>query len=321
MMMKRGPTWKIGKYLQEILRPFVDRHVQSNTFQNEEDFIEKLYDYTYQKRKFKASTMFCSLSIENFYHLVPHAKMVEVVGAFLQQNLVTNRLEQITITTVQILLQLFLYNHHFRYQDKIFTMIRGSPVTMALSKTLATIYISEWQNVITREVGRQEELFGRHNDQIFFTWNGSKEQIDIFFDKVRQYDSNVQFQYNIGFVVHYFGARFENREGELYSTVDRHNVIQRYTLPYVNGHSKCKHRDWFRSRLNRAVCYCTMVDDFQRERIYLELTCLTNGYSVLFVETQVENFFDHFHGNSIRCCLDQRRYHSFRAQWFDLMKQ
>ncbi|CAF4337030.1 unnamed protein product, partial [Rotaria magnacalcarata] len=35
---------------------------------------------------------------------------------------------------------------------------------------------------------------------------------------------------------------------------------------------------WLRSSLIRAVRYCTTIEDFNQERIYLEMTYLANGY-------------------------------------------
>ncbi|CAF4142130.1 unnamed protein product, partial [Rotaria sordida] len=65
------------------------------------------------------------------------------------------------------------------------------------------------------------------------------------------------------------------------------------------GHSKLAHSDWFLSALIRAVCYCSSVEDFNQERIYLELTSLTNGYSLLFVEAHVQYFCDYFHTHAM----------------------
>ena len=45
----------------------------------------------------------------------------------------------------------------------------------------------------------------------------------------------------------------------------------------------------------RAVCLCSSADDFMKERIYLEITFLVNGYSLMFVETYVQHFFNFFH--------------------------
>ena len=162
-------------------------------------------------------------------------------------------------------------------------------------------------------------LYSRHHDQVFFTWNGSATELGALMHTLKQRYSNVQFDYRIGAKVHFLDAEIENRQGQLSTRVYHDPNMRQYTLPYVVGHAKCQHRDWFRWALNRAVCYCSSVDDFYQERLYLELACLINDYSLLFVETQVDHFFRFVHGSEMRYCVDKNKYHSFRHQWFELM--
>ena len=115
-------------------------------------------------------------------------------------------------------------------------------------------------------------------------------------------------------------AFLENRDGRLCSRVFHHPTIQRYTLPYVLGHSKVAHSDWLRFALIRAVCYCSSVEDFRRERIYLELTYLRHGYSFMFVESHIRHFFKYFHMANMRYSNNQKDYDKFRQYWFDSMK-
>jgi hypothetical protein len=124
----------------------------------------------------------------------------------------------------------------------------------------------------------------------------------------------------MGLNVRFLNAYIENREGQLYSRVYRDPSIQSYVLPYVVGHSKLNHSEWLRSALIRAVCYCSSVEDFHQERIYLEVTCLVSGYSFLFVETHVQHFFNYFNAESMRYRVDQTKYHSFRSHWFDFLE-
>ena len=90
-------------------------------------------------------------------------------------------------------------------------------------------------------------------------------------------------------------AYIENRQGHLCTRVHHDPTIQRYTLSYVTGHSKLAYRDWLQSSLMRAVCLCSSADDFMKERVYLEIIFLVNGYSLMFVETCVQYFFNFFH--------------------------
>ncbi|CAF4450136.1 unnamed protein product [Rotaria magnacalcarata] len=131
-------------------------------------------------------------------------------------------------------------------------------------------------------------IYSKYKDLVFFTWNnGNEEEFGSFLQTIRDKNPNVQFQKLIGTNVPFLNAFVENQNGELFTPVYHHPILPRYTLPYVVGHSKLAHGDWFRSALIRAVCYCSSIEHFNLERIYLELTCLANGYSIFFVENNV----------------------------------
>lgn len=164
-------------------------------------------------------------------------------------------------------------------------------------------------------------IYSRHHDQVFFTWNSTDEELRSLLQTLKQRYPNVLFQYNIGPSVRFLDAYIKNDGGQLHTRVFHDPNMRSYTLPYVVGHAKCQHSDWLRWALNRAICYCSSVDDFYQERLYLEMTCLVNGYSLLFVETQVDHFFQHFHGGEMRYCLNEQKYHSFRHQWFEQMEE
>ena len=111
---------------------------------------------------------------------------------------------------------------------------------------------------------------------------------------------NVKVQAKMGFKSQFLNAHIENQNGTLYSCVYHDPNSQKYTLPYVIGHPKVAHSHWFRSALIRAVRYCTSVFDFNQERIYLEITCLANGYSLEFIEQRINHFFTLFDATSLR---------------------
>ncbi len=160
-------------------------------------------------------------------------------------------------------------------------------------------------------------ISSRYKDQLFFTWNGFENELDYFLQTIRQNYPHVQLRTRIGTSVSFLNAYVANQDGQLYTRVYRDPTIQAYTLPYVVGHPKVKHSDWIRSALVQAVCYCSSIEDFNQERIYIELTCLVNGYSVQFVDSRIAHFYDYFHENTLRYTMDQGRYEKFRRQWFD----
>jgi len=135
--------------------------MNSKIFHHEWDFIQKLYRYTYSQQRLTAKTLFCTIKVSNFYALASHTQLINAIVYFLQENVAMNRVEHVLISTIRNLLQLFLFNNIFCYEDKIYTITKGSPSTIPLSTTLADIYLCEWQTKLIRELGGQEELFGR----------------------------------------------------------------------------------------------------------------------------------------------------------------
>ncbi|CAF1295590.1 unnamed protein product [Rotaria sp. Silwood1] len=154
-------TWKIAKYLNQLLRPFADGVLRSTTFVNETDFIRQLNRYATTERRLRPTTLFCSIKITNFYTLDEHRNMIDTIGYFLQDHLVTNKLGLLTVQTIRNLLHLFLYNNIFSYKEDIFKFTKGAPNTVALTETLSNIYLFVWQKKLLKEVNQSIELFGR----------------------------------------------------------------------------------------------------------------------------------------------------------------
>ncbi|CAF2806208.1 unnamed protein product [Rotaria sp. Silwood2] len=315
-------TWKIAKYLNKLLRPYADGVLRSTSFTDETDFIRKLYRFANVEHRLRPSTLFCTIKITNFFALDEHKEMIDVIGYFLQDNLATNKLEPLTIQTIRNLLHLFLYNNIFSYKNSIYKFTKGSPNTLLLTETLSNVYLYIWQKKILKEVNQNIELFGRYKDQIFFTWSKSTAiALETFIEELREKNRKVRFQKLIGPNVSFLNVYIENRQGQLYTRVHHDINMPRYILPYVVGHTKSSHSDWLFLSLIRAVCYCTSIEDFQQERIYLEITFLINGYSVLFIETHVKRFFNYFYAERMRFSYNQASYDKFRQQWFQFVEQ
>ena len=158
---QHSATWKIANYLNRLLRPFVNGKTRSTTFSNETDFIRKLTHYAHTEHRLSSSTIFITITISNFYSMVSHKTMVDILSIFLRDNLARNKLQDISITTIQNLVQLFLYNNIFRYNENIYTITHGGPNTMALTDTLSNIYLFQCQKMISEKVTQNKKLFGR----------------------------------------------------------------------------------------------------------------------------------------------------------------
>ena len=161
----------------------------------------------------------------------------------------------------------------------------------------------------------------RYKDQIFFTWNGTENQLITFLQKIKNKNPHIELETSFGARVLYCNIQMENRHGQLYTSLyhHHHSNQSKYTLPYVIGHTKINHQHWFRSALIRAVHVCSNFIDFQMEQINLQMTCLLQGYSNEFIQTQLKHFYDFFHAEKNRFCLDSENYERMRRRSFDLI--
>jgi hypothetical protein len=164
-------------------------------------------------------------------------------------------------------------------------------------------------------------LILRCQHQLFFTWNDKANELGRILESIRRQTTNVHLHVVTSFDVTFLQAHIENRDGTLLTRVHHDPTRQEYTLPYVIGHSTVQHSHWLRSALIRAVRYCSCVNDFNRERIYLEVTCFTNGYSLKFVEKRIHHFFTHFDAASLRLALDQHVYNQLRQRLFTFISK
>ncbi|CAF4330785.1 unnamed protein product [Rotaria sp. Silwood2] len=313
-------TTKLGKILHQVLQPFVNKVLKPTTFRDDMDFIKKFISYNEKEHLLQQHTIFCTIEITNFSTLDNHTNMIDTIGYFLKDNLVSNKLEDFTVQTIKNLLYIFLNSNAFVYNKRLYKITKGCPTTMPLSETLSNIYIFQWEKMIFEYLRKQNEFFGRHKNQVFFTWtNETVDELTIFLQDIKDKRPDVHFRQLTGYNVVFLNTFIENQEGQFYSRIYHHPVLPRFTLPYIVGHSKSGHSDWLRSALIRAVCCCSSIEDFHRERIYLEVSYLINGYSLLFIETHIQHFFEYFHTPHLRYTNNQTEYDQFRKQWLHYM--
>ena len=316
-----SPTWLLGRFLDRLLRPVVRRAMNRTGIDDETDLAVKLQQFYQSRRLWTTKTLLATIHIKNFSAMATHSYMADVLEYFLLDHLAGHSIEKISILHLKNLLQIFLYHNVFAYGEKIYKCLKGSPTTMPLTETLANIYLCNWEKILVREVKTRQQFFGRHQQDLVFTWNGSEGDLQQFVEALRKHDTNVEMEVTMGPAVRYLNTYIENRSGQLFSRVDHSNDHQQYTLPYLNHHSIEDHSDWLRFALLRAVCCSTSVADFIRERLYLELTYLSNGYTLYYVEQRVDHFFNYFNMISMRYSSDQKLYEQLRSKVFAFIEQ
>ncbi|CAF4086121.1 unnamed protein product [Rotaria sordida] len=317
-------TTRLAHFLDQLLRPVVQRELELITFKNGADFIRKFNNYIEvdeKKNRLRPTTNFIVVTISNFYHMADHDTFLQTLQDFLTDPCHLLTIQNVPIGKIYRLTSLFLHHNRFYYDHKIYRFAKGAPMNYPLTRTLAYIYILHWLKSLFRHPFLEQEFVGRYENQLFFTWNKANSEFVHMIKAIER--PNIEMHINVSMSSHvrFLDAYIENQNGILYTRVDHDSTLQKYTLPYVIGNAKAKHSHWLRSSLIRAVRYCTSVDDFNRERIYLETTCLTNGYSLEFIEKRIEHFFQHFDAVSLRTNLDGNVYRKLRLRLMNFISE
>ncbi|CAF1249427.1 unnamed protein product [Adineta ricciae] len=324
IVTRKSITTRLAQFLEDLLQPAVERHMANTSFENSADFLQQFHQYIEEnngadKRKaqhFYPKTIFVKIQILNYYTMASHSTMLSALKDYFEDHLATRYIENISVDRIIELISVFLKNNYFYYDNNIYRCTRGCPESFKINETLAHMYTIQWQKILRRKLYIDREFYGRYHNQIFFTWNRTTYELDDFFEKFRNQYQNIQMNVNIGSTVHFIDVHLENRQGTLYTRLYHDPDSQAYTLPYVLDNPIVTHSHWLRSALIRAVrCYIS-VHDFHRERIYLEVTCLTNGYSFEFIHRRVEHFFTYFNAASLYQTVNQQVYDQLRLRLF-----
>ncbi|CAF3881794.1 unnamed protein product [Rotaria sp. Silwood1] len=320
---QHSPIQRLAQYLTQLLRPLFNIFSQSTAFFNSGDFMQKLQYYSTQSNLFLPTTHFATFKIHDLYTMISHKNLLDALHTFLVNPLVIGRYDKLSIDAIVELTAIVLENNNFTYNNNIYRFIKGGPLNLSLIYLLASIYLHDWQVPLVRNIRIRDAFYGRYNDTGFLTWNASINELQKIFDELQQaLDSNLQMTTFIGNDVHFLQASIENQNGHLYTRVYHDLICQPFLLPYAHRYPRLFHRQWFRASLLRAGQYCSKFEDFEEERLYLELTFLANGYSLDFVEYHLRQFFSRFNPKPHEPMnLNPYKYLSFRRELFRCVDQ
>ncbi len=123
----------------------------------------------------------------------------------------------------------------------------------------------------------------RYIDDVFMTTNLTLEQINLLLDRANNKDENIRISRSIGSTVEFLDVCVDNNQGKLKTTVFHKPAAEPYIVPFLSDHPRHIHRNTIKGALFRAVRLCSNVEDFDKERLNIELTLLLNGYPPKFI--------------------------------------
>jgi len=238
--------------------------------------------------------------------MIPRDGAVAALGRFLTRHAQDGKINGMTIDTIMKMARLVLNTNCFAFENKYYQQIRGGGMGSPLRMILANIYMFEWEQPLIEHQILHKELYGRYVlsslffcvsydkyryiDDVFMTTN-SWNQLNILLNRMEKKDENIRITRSMGSTIAFLDVLISNDHGQLKTSVFHKPAVEPYLLPYSSEHPRHTHCNTIKGALLRAIRLCSQVEDFDQDRLQIELKLLLNGYPLKFVTKQFQRFF------------------------------
>ncbi|CAF3955131.1 unnamed protein product [Rotaria sp. Silwood1] len=274
---------KIGRFKYDLL----ELNVQ---FINGVDVIRKLKEYQ-EHGYLTTTTLFVIFDVTDLYTMIPRDGAIAALTRFCKKYSVNGKIGNLKMDTIIQLACVVLDTNSFAYKDKYYRQIKGGAMGSPFTMVLANIYMLEWEQKLIQHQQRHHEIYGRYIDDVFMTTNLSKEEILKEIDKTTVTDSNIKITTSVNQSLEYLDVTIENDNGHLRTSIYHKSASEPYILPYESDHPRHLHINIIHTGLVRAARLCSTVEDFDMERLSLEMILLVNGYPPEFIRRHMTSFF------------------------------
>ena len=161
IVSQNSATYRLGNFLDGLLRPVLQRHAEPTAFVDGADFMRQFNHYAFEEHRLRPRTAFTTIEISNFYTMVNHETILITLKQFLSDHLSIPGIDDISIPQIVKLTTLFLNNNRFYYNQKIYSFTKGGPCSSLLTDTLLNIYAFEWQKSLLKKDFRDGGIYGR----------------------------------------------------------------------------------------------------------------------------------------------------------------
>ncbi|CAF1676355.1 unnamed protein product, partial [Adineta ricciae] len=284
-----GATTKISKFLDRLIRPLFDKYVRQTTIVDGVDLLDKFQKYI-QKDYLKSTTLFVTFDINNLYTMLPQEESLKILKQFLHEYQ-CDRLNNISIDTIIELARTVLEKNVFVYDKKFYRQIIGGAMGSPFTLTLANIFMWYWEKQTILCKLPSHEIYGRYIDDVFFTWNGSEQDLKKILDVANKFHSNIKLEYQISKTLPFLDILLQNNNGMLISSVYHKPSAEPTILSFLSDHPRHIFGNCIQTALMRAIRYSTTLEIFNRERRNIRLMLLYNSYPSKYIDKHFERFF------------------------------
>jgi len=119
----------------------------------------------------------------------------------------------------------------------------------------------------------------------------SLNQINILLNRTEKEDENIRITCLFGSTIEFLDVLVNNDHRQLKTSVFHKPAAEPYLLPYLSEHPRHIHCNTIKGALFRAIRLCSHAEDFDHERLHIELKLLLNGYPLKFITYRFKRFF------------------------------
>ncbi|CAF4627607.1 unnamed protein product, partial [Rotaria sp. Silwood2] len=212
------------------------------------------------------------------------------------------------ISTIIQLACVVLDTNTFAYKQKYYRQTKGGAMGSPFTMILANIYMLEWEQKLIQHQKIHNGIYGRYIDDVFMTSNLTREQIQKLLDETTQTDPNIKITTTISQTLDYLDVTIESNNGNLTTSIYHKSASEPYILPYSSDHPRHVHINILNNALVRAARICSNIEDFDMERLSIEMILLVNGYPPKFLHEHIKNFFVKYNAMNVWTDLNSQSY-------------
>ncbi|CAF4703873.1 unnamed protein product, partial [Rotaria sp. Silwood2] len=286
------------------------------TIDNGADLIQRLENYQ-EKDYLQSTTYFITLHIKDPYTSITHAQLLHTLKCFLDDFIREETIQGMNTMAILKLTEFLLQHQYFVFDNRIYQQVCGGDTGLYFMELLIDIYLFYWQQPLLRlDHQDQHEIFVRCFNDIFLTWNESKEKFHELLKTMNNNDSSIQYEVNVQTKeIHYLDVEIHRHHHSTLQTRVYHDwKYQPYVLPTLHGISSIRPSNTLRMALVRAVLCCSQLNDFQEEQQYIKYSFLFHQFSFSFIHQHIEDFFLDFNAFDLSSYHDQATYDELRRQ-------
>ncbi|CAF4826183.1 unnamed protein product [Rotaria sp. Silwood1] len=291
-----GPTMNIVRYIAPLLWSIFDRATNCKRFSNGAIDVIHAIEHHAQMAHLKPRALFVTFNMDDLTKIFSYDQMMASLKYFLVEHLPDHRMDGLIIDIVLELVHLVLKNQFFVYNNELYQQIHGGASGLLLTMFLAfiNVFYGQHRDVI-KILKEKNEFFGRYREQVILTWQGSDDQFCTLFNKDivhTELTRNIIKMFT-GSTVHFHDLEISHmNNGTLESKVYYDPNID--TLSNVSDASMENKSKQLHSVLYRAARCCSDVEKFHNERRHIVLSFLTSGFTLEFIPSAIQRFYQEF---------------------------